>query len=623
MSNWLESIYSDGTGDFVSIPEPTHGDRVKISVRVSNSAPVKGVFLRRIINGAEQVLEMKKDRSLGKLDYYSAETEVNEKRIAYSFVFVCENMLYFYNQAGITKYFPGYDRDFVILADRKKPEWVKGAVFYQIFPERFCNGKSELDVQNGEYEYRGHKCIHMENWNDRPLDFEKGRGMDFFGGDLYGIIQKIPYLKELGVTALYLNPIFEAYSTHKYDCIDYFHVDRHFGGDEALAELSKALHENGIKLILDISINHTGIEHHWIKEGKPYYFKNPDGSYKGWAGVQTLPMLDYRNEELRELIYKGHDSVLRKFLRAPYSIDGWRFDVADVFARNDDVQLADEVWREVCDAIRDENPEAFIIGEHWGDCAGYLQGDLWDAPMNYYGFGRIIRQFAGLKDLFLERTPEFAQVQYDMTAQDVVSRTNDHYSKLPQVIADSQMNLFDSHDVARMHNYKEIGFEKFKSACIAQLLWTGIPCVYYGDELAIDGYTEHDAGFRFPMPWGKNDLDAHRHFETVRKMTFLRRNIRAFAEGGRKVLYADGRILAVARFYGEEIYVGVISMEEEDREILIPVSGVGACPASGTFEEDGKRIMTDEFGEKLEISGVDEDGIRLNVKALGSYVFKV
>lgn len=614
MFNWTDSIYSDGTGDFVSIPEPELGEKLKISVRVLGNAPLKGVFMRRMINGAEQVLEMKKDRSLGSLVYYTAETVANEPEIHYSFIFTTDDTLYFYNQAGITKYVPGYDRDFVILAGRKKPDWVDGAVFYQIFPERFCNGKNELDVKTGEYEYRGHKSIRMENWNDRPLGFEKGRGLDFYGGDLYGIIEKIPYLKALGVTALYLNPIFEAYSTHKYDCTDYFHVDKHFGGDEALAELSAALHQNDMKLILDISINHTGIEHHWIKEGKPYYFRNPDGSYMGWCGVSTLPMLDYRNEELRDIVYRGKDSALRKWLRPPYSIDGWRFDVADVFARNDDVQLADEVWRGVCDAIREENPEAFIIGEHWGDCAKYLQGDLWDAPMNYYGFGRIIRQFAGLKDLFLERTPGLAEVPYKMTAEDVVHRTNDHYSKLPQVIADSQMNLFDSHDVARLHNYREMSFEKFKSAVISQLLWTGIPCIYYGDELAIDGYTEHDSGFRFPMPWGREDEESKKHYEVVSRMTALRRNVPAFAKGGRKVLYAEGRILAVARFYADEVYVGVISMEDEDREIEIPVSLAGGKAPEGN---------TDEFGTELEWKMSTDGEPVLNVKAHGSYIFRV
>ena len=234
--------------------------------------------------------------------------------------------------------------------------------------------------------------------------------------------------------------------------------------------------------------------------------------------------------------------------------------------------------------------------------------------MNYYGFGRIIRQFAGLNDLFLERTPEFANVPYKMTAEDVVKRTCDHYSKIPQVIADSQMNLFDSHDVARLHNYENMGFEKFKSAVIAQLLWTGIPCIYYGDELAIDGYTEHDSGFRFPMPWDTKNENSGRHFETVKKMTHLRRNARAFAQGGRKVLYADGRILAVARFYGEEVYVGVISMEDEDKTISIP-----AAAAGGEFP----RNDTDEFGEKIDWKKGEDSEILLSVKALGSYVFKV
>ncbi len=612
MRNWIESIYSDGTRGFVSNPLPKLSEKVMVKLRIWEGAPVNDVILRQIVNGAESFIPMDKSTVINELVYYEAEIVINEPRVQYCFAITTDDDVFFYNQEGVSKSIPDYKHDFVLLADHAQPDWIKGAVFYQIFPERFNNGDESNDVKTGEYEYHGNSPVRIEDWDSTPLSPSESHGMDFFGGDLKGIQDKIPYLKDLGVTAVYLNPIFEAYSTHKYDCTDYFHVDRHFGGDEALANLSKALHENGMKLILDISINHTGIAHKWAIEKREFYFKKEDGSLMGWAGFSSLPVLDYRNEELKDLIYRSENSVLRKWLKVPYSIDGWRFDVADVFARNDDVQLADKIWREVCDSIREVKNDAIIIGEHWGECSEYLQGDLWNTPMNYYGFGRIIRQFAGLKDLFLMRCDAFNKVNTEIDSKILDERYVNHYSRIPQVIADCQMNLFDSHDVPRLHNYESITFDKWKGVAISQFLWTGIPCIYYGDELDIDGYTEHDAGFRYPMPWNKVGRDGNRHFDVYKKLTELRRNNPAFAEGGRKVLYAGGRIIAIARFMENEKYIGIISMEEEMRQIEIPLWVIGAFNIE----------TTDIFGEKLNTSAEDGE-LYINVPAYTSYVFKV
>ncbi len=592
--NWLDSVYSDGTLGFVSNMTPEIGEKVRISMRVMEDSQIQKVFVRRISNGAEQYIEMEKDRSFAGLQYYSAETVMNEPRLSYYFVIACKDVIYFYTQAGVTTYVPSEENNFVLLCGKThmndcedssghsaynkyyvQPEWVKGAVYYQIFPTSF----------------KDHS--------------------------LYGVIDKIPYLKELGVTAVYLNPIFTAPSEHKYDCADYFHVDESLGGDEALKALSKALHDNGMRLILDISINHTGLEYSWAKNRKDFYVKEQDGSLKGWAGFKGLPVLDYRNDEVREIIYRGKNSVIRKWLRPPYNADGWRFDVADVWGRNDDIQLADELWQELCQAIREEKEDAMIIGEHWGDCTEYLKGNLWNAPMNYFGFGRIARQFAGLPDLFIMRNEALNAIPYKLTAQDVVLRTSEYYAKLPQVIADCNMNLFDSHDVSRAHNNPEIDDDKWRSMVMMQYLWTGIPCIYYGDELDIDGYTEHDSGFRFKMPWDEEDKRKKgQHFITYQKLNWLRSNEPAFAEGGRKVLFAEGRVLSVARFMDDNIYIGVISMEDEERTVQIPVGYVGAC------EPDNSELV-DELGNKFEGRTCADGMYEITIPPHGSYLIKM
>ena len=193
MKNWLDSIYSDGTVGFVSNPTPELRDEIEISLRLWEESPVKDVLLRRIINGAEQYIDMEVSKTESGLKYYSAKFKINEPKLQYHFVITTEDVVYFYTQAGISTVDTDYKHDFVLLTTYRNPDWVKGAVFYQIFPERFCNGNKDNDVQDGEYTYMGHKCIKMDDWSKAPLSVQDAHGMDFFGGDLEGIIEKIPY----------------------------------------------------------------------------------------------------------------------------------------------------------------------------------------------------------------------------------------------------------------------------------------------------------------------------------------------------------------------------------------------------------------------------------------------
>ena len=627
---WLESVHSDGTAAFVSNPSPKLFETVTVKLRFYRDAPVKHVFLRTIPNGVERLIPMTRGKEEKGLVYYEAPLEMTENRMQYQFYLVCEDVVYFCTQKEITTYLPDHTYDFVLLADYVQPEWVKDAVFYQIFPERFCNGDPANDVRTGEYAQDGHPTIAMEHWEDTPLPYHQGYCMDFFGGDLQGIRQKIPYLKELGITAVYLNPIFIAPSVHKYDCLDYFHVDPHFGGDQALSELSQALHENGMKLILDISINHTGIAHKWFNrdgaffdksvgaynnpdcQERDYYFFGPDNTYHKWLGVDTLPTLNYTSDALRDIVYRSEDSVLKKWLKPPYSIDGWRFDVADTFARKDELQLAHTLWPEIRKSIRDVNPQAYILAEDWGDCAQYLQGNEWDSPMNYYGCGRVIRQFLGEPDLFMAREPILRQVPYRMTAQDVKNRVLEHLAKLPYVMWENQFNLFDSHDASRLHNNPNISRESYKGAVIFQFLLTGAASVYYGDEAEIGGTTDSTEGCRYPMPWSR-DIPSCDAYRLIHTMAHLKGEHEALRRGGMKFLYTEGRVVALARFWEDEVFVGVISMEDRDVNIRLPLGALGA----GGPKTDG-----DIFGTPLECCRMEDGSIGLTVKAGHSYLLE-
>lgn len=627
MNTWLESVHSDGTAAFVSNPSPKLFETVRIRIRMYESAPVETVLLRSIPNGAEWLEQMRIVKRERGLVYYEAPLKMTENRMQYQFYLVCKDAVYFYTQKQITTYMPDHTYDFVLLADYVQPEWVKETVFYQIFPERFCNGDPTNDVQDGEYSQDGWPTIRMKSWEDKALTYEEGHCLDFYGGDLQGVKEKIPYLKELGVTAVYLNPIFVAPSVHKYDCLDYFHVDPHFGGDEALAELSQALHENGMKLILDISINHTGIAHKWFNRDavwfdkavgayhnpdskeRSFYFFGEENTYHGWMGVQTLPTLNYTSEALRDVIYRDGDSVLKKWLKPPYSIDGWRFDVADVFARNNEVQLAHTLWPEIRKSIKEVNPQAYILAEDWGDCRDYLQGNEWDSPMNYFGCGRVIRQFLGETDPFMSRNPALRRVRYKMTAEDVENRVMGHLAKLPYALWENQFNLFDSHDIARLHNNPQVHPEEYRGAVIFQFMLTGAASIYYGDEAQTDGVLGTIDGCRYPMPW----LQDFRNTETFRLYQTMARTKaahKALSRGGMKFLYAKDNVVAIARFWENEVFVGILSTNDKDVTIRLPLGAVGAEKPKGN---------TDIFGRTLSYSALDNNSIALTVKAHTAY----
>ena len=629
MKDWLDSVYSDGTEQFLSNPEPVYGEIVTIRIRVLADAPVDKVLLRWEPNGLEHAVLMRKDGCKSDLQYYAAELKMTENRMRYRFYIVSGNHLWYYNQIGITTGTCDGNYDFTLLCDYRQPKWVKEAVFYQIFPERFCNGDPDNDVKDGEISIDGHSSRHM-NWTDTPLKYSEGFCMDFFGGDLDGIRQKIPYFKKLGVTALYLNPIFASPSVHKYDCIDYYHVDPHFGGDEALARLSSALHENGMRLVLDISINHTGTAHRWFNRDGLYFdksvgaYNNPDSlergyyffqpgtdEYKGWDDLPTLPVLNYTSQSLRDVVYQSQDSVIRKWLKPPYNIDGWRFDVADVFARNNEFQLSHEVWPELCKAIREENKDAYILAEDWGDCAPYLQGDEYDAPMNYFGCSRIVREFFGGKDLFFERSPELTGIYFDVEAEQLKNRIIGFLAKMPYVMAQNQFNLLDSHDVPRMHHMEFMNPEKVRGSAVLMFLLPGAANIYYGDEADIDGWTDSIEGRRFPMPWN-TDFKGKESFKFYQTLCQLKKEHKALSHGGMKFVYAKEKIVALARFDENEIFVGIISSEENEKTVTIPLYLVGArCPKNSK----------DCFGRSITWSG-DKGEVQLTLKPHEALLFE-
>lgn len=627
--DWKESIYSDGSKNYISNPNPHLGDTVTIKLRVFMDSPVKTVILRCSINGSDIYVPMNEAKRTGNFTYYKCDLKISQPEINYHFMIGTTQDTYYYNQLEVTDYPPTEEYDFRIIAGYESPEWVKEAVFYQIFPDRFYNGNTDNDVENNEYTFDGHPTI-KKDWSEKAAEYSEGFCLDFFGGDLEGIKKKIPYLKRLGVNALYLTPIFQAATNHKYDCLDYFNVDTHFGGNKALQELVEELHKNDMKIIIDVSINHTGTAHKWFnKDGaffpkqygaynnpcaqeREYYYFGEDNSYHKWFGVETLPTLNYTSEKLRDVIYRSEDSVVKKWLKPPYYIDGWRFDVGFCMARMDERQMHHEIWPEIRKSIKGVNSNAYIMAEHWTDNREFLRGNEWDASMNYFGFGRPARQFAGEADEFLKRLINNGFASARRKAEGLARMFMQHLARLPYQIASVQYNLYDSHDISRLHNNPDISYESRRAVIIMQFTFPGTPGIYYGDEISLDGHVHTAEGCRYPMEWDvdNQDRDCLRLHKTL---AHLKRKEETLQSGGFKILYSRDYVISYARFADEKAFIILCSQDMNTVQVKIPVGLIGI-----TNNPEAKEIFGRSTAHSI------EDGILAAVlKPQESMLFEV
>ncbi len=276
MENWAKTIHSDGSEEFVTPAFAKLGDEVTFRMRAAKVCPIRKVVFRTTTNGHEHAAEMKKERDVGHLTYYSVSLKVWNNPMHYRFKIFLQDEVWYLNAQGLFRHVPSDKDDFRFAPGFRPPSWLWDRVFYQIYPDRFFDGNPATNVKTGEYEYQGHKTI-ARKWGEPPGDYSTSFNLDFFGGDLAGVRQKISYLERLGVNGVWLNPIFLSPSNHKYDTQDYNAIDPHFGSDEDLVGLGKDLHKKGMRIILDGVFNHTGSCHKWF---------NRDGFYKEKGAYQ-------------------------------------------------------------------------------------------------------------------------------------------------------------------------------------------------------------------------------------------------------------------------------------------------------------------------------------------------
>lgn len=629
-----DALFSDGTPYYRTPEEPKAGDKVTIRFRTQKNN-AEGVYL--VHEGKKQRMEVY--RTEGGFDYYKTDIVMGTSVFRYHFEIRYGSETCFYDAGGACGHLQE-QQELEIYPDFHTPKWARGAVMYQIYVDRFCNGDVSNDVETGEYFYLGDVSVQVTDWDKIPASMGV---REFYGGDLKGVWDKLDYLKELGVEVLYLNPVFVSPSNHKYDCQDYEYIDPHYGkivkdsgaclapGDRDNAHASRYIcrtasgenleasnrffaefiaevHRRGMKVILDGVFNHCGSFHKWMdreriyenQEGyekgafvsaaSPYrdyfYFSEENGwpynpGYEGWWGHDTLPKLNY---EASEKLWAHILEIGKKWVSPPFCADGWRLDVAADLGKSSEINH--RFWKAFRKAVKEANPQAVILAEHYGSPRDWLLGDEWDTVMNYDAFMEPVSWFlTGME----KHSDEYREDLYG-NSEAFIGAMKTHMRALPMTSLYAAMNELSNHDHSRfltrtnrrVGRVSEAGGNAaseginpavMRIAVAVQMTWPGSPTVYYGDEAGVCGFTDPDN--RRTYPWGREDqelLAFHKAVIAIHKdYAFLR-------DGSLEFLWNDHQGLSYGRFSHEEQLVVVINNLDKERkaEVAVWKTGISA-----------------------------------------------
>ncbi len=659
------ALFSDVTERYRTPSEPKPGDLVTLRLRTGRYNIDRAYVY---INNCEH--QMTKVRSDYKFDYYEAQIQVDENKIYYYFKVKSGAAICYYNQIGaIEELNPYYN--FELIPGFTTPEWAKGAIMYQIFVDRFCDGDSTNNVLDHEYSYIGEHVVRVQDWGKYPAQM----GIrEFYGGDLQGILNQLDYLQDLGVDVLYLNPIFVSPSNHKYDIQDYDYVDPHFGkivsdegellpeGDQDnvhatrfidrvtnkenleasnafFAKFMEEVHRRGMKVIIDGVFNHCGSFNKWLDKehiystsaehyepgayenySSPYhdFFKFygdhwPDNnSYDGWWGHDTLPKLNYEeSQELENYILR----IAKKWVSAPYNVDGWRLDVAADLGHSEEYNH--NFWKKFRTAVKEANPNAVILAEHYGDAYNWLHGGEWDTIMNYDAFMEPITWFlTGME----KHSDEFRQDKLG-NADYFFGAMHHNMSRMGGQAYAISMNELSNHDHSRFltRTNKTVGrvayagsesaswnINKyvFMQAVVIQMTWPGAPTIYYGDEAGVCGWTDPDN--RRTYPWGKED---HMLIDFHKAVIRMHKDSPALMHGSYKSLLAQPNLIAYGRFTEDDAVIVIVNNAEEERRVRIQAWEIGL-----TDKDDLEQVLvTYEGGYGTERLGYSLPGGFLDI----------
>ncbi|HPH96823.1 MAG TPA: alpha-amylase family glycosyl hydrolase [Anaerolineaceae bacterium] len=533
---WAKTVHHDGSEQFVSKLYPALGDKITLRLRIGEGVAIRAVYLRYFPDGEQAFIPMELEQSCHPSQWWQTRLQLNEPMVHYRFLILTSEGIWWYSAAGMTVYDPLDGMDFKILTNYSAPEWVHSSLFYQIFPDRFCNGNPENDPRPGEFEYKGSRPT-TYRWGENPPEGQHF-SLTFYGGDLEGIEQKLDYLQRLGVDVIYLNPIFSAFSNHKYDVTDYDHVDPHLGGDQALVHLREALERRNMKYILDIVPNHCGYYHSWFQkarmdpeaeEVKFFTFQQHPDQYATWLGVWSLPKLNYQSDELRRRMIDGEDAIFKRWIKPPFSADGWRVDVANMLGRQGTIQMRAELGQEIRKAVKSTHPDAYLMGENFFDATSQLQGDQFDGMMNYLGFGMPVWHWLRGYEVGAVGMQGVIKSDQKWPTEALEGTWLQVRAAIPWTIALQQYNLLDSHDTGRIRSMLRGNDALHKLAVVLQFTYPGVPGLYYGDEI---GMVDHARlASRGCMEWDEHKWN-HDLFEFYQRMINLRHDWPVLQKGG-------------------------------------------------------------------------------------------
>ena len=673
------ALFCDYSEDYIVPFEPSAYGTVSLRFRTDKDN-VDYVYL---ICNDERFL-MEKFNTAGDFDYYEYDYQLDNEFISYYFEVVSGAAKVFYDLRGVVES-PDNNFNYKIRPGFKTPKWAKGAVIYQIYTDRFYNGDESNDVLTNEYRYIGENTVRVTDWDKYPALMGV---REFYGGDLQGVIDKMDYLKELGIDAIYFNPLFVSPSNHKYDIQDYDNIDPHLGkivsdtgellseGDtenskatryidrvtnfanlnksnELFAELVDKAHKNGIKVIIDGVFNHCGSFNKWldrerIYEGNENYAKGAyvdrnspyhdffrfyedrwpyNYTYDGWWGHDTLPKLNYEgSDELKEYVLK----IARKWVSPPYNVDGWRLDVAADLGHSPEYNH--QFWKDFRKAVKQANPNAIIIAEHYGDPSSWLRGDEWDTVMNYDAFMEPVTWFL----TGMQKHSDDYRGDLLGNADAFEGMMNYGVSKFLGPSLYTSMNELSNHDHSRFltrtnhvvgrvadkgYAAAEEGVDKavLREAVVMQMTWVGAPTIYYGDEAGVCGFTDPDN--RRTYPWGQEDKEL---IEFHKIMIRIHKENEELIKGSGIMLHKDYNVLAYSRFLIDNQIVVILNNNDYEKEMEMRVWQTGIPRESAVTRlvmttADGYTTQAEEYiikNGRLKITMPGKSAVVLKSKIL-------
>lgn len=589
---FAQAPHHDGSDLYVSNSAPKIGDKVTLKVRVPKGYPFDEAYIR-LYEDAEPRTHKLEERAASKTErWFEVKIQIINIHTIYRFVFVGENKYEWLNAKGLFDHDVHSNNDFQIVAISENPKWINKSVFYQIFPDRFArSGKINI---NPDWAY-------PRDWNELPRGRSKYTGQELYGGDLYGIEDKLDYLTDLGVNGIYLTPIFPSRSNHRYDATTFDEVDPILGGDRAFKSLIRSAKKKKIRILGDLTSNHCGVGHEWIITAKKnksskersffYWDKSIKWGYVGWFGLESLPKFNYSSKALRKAVYEGKNSIVKKWISPKFGMAGWRIDVGNMTGVQGAENHHVEVMQGIRKAMADVDPNTWLVAENGDFVASDLNGLGWQGAMNYQGF---MRPFWNWMNRNPEITGGFQGLPFAMpkiNGEQFFASMQEFNASIPWRSLTASMLILDSHDTARFRTVV-LGDRNAHLAAMTMLLtYPGVPSIFAGDEIGLEGSWGEDS--RRTINWDDRsgwDVDFYASVKTLIK---LRKESPALINGGLRWVAVEKDYLAYLRESKDQSLLILIARSAVKAEIDLSKYGYSVAETLYGETANGEKITID------------------------------